>query len=157
MSSVNKSDATRPVKRVREMGKAHYRNAARRGSVKFNSHSNPTKKAYADINNSESKNLLKYNKPDGTENVEVSIRNLLDGTPQQKLKKLCSMGSDKKVGMSWVQFRDKGRGFFEAAKSISKNLPNLYFNMQEDFKARTTYFVFHSISDAHQLMEKYIM
>ncbi|OLY84427.1 hypothetical protein AYI68_g1412 [Smittium mucronatum] len=80
------------------MGKVHYRDAARKRSVKLNSRSNPTKKTYAEINKSESKNLPKYNKPDRNESVEVSIRNLLDGTPQQKLKKLCSMGSDKKMG-----------------------------------------------------------
>ncbi|OLY79056.1 hypothetical protein AYI68_g6883, partial [Smittium mucronatum] len=28
------------------------------------------------------------------------------------------MGSDKKVGMSWAQFKDEGRGAFEAAKSV---------------------------------------
>ncbi|OLY82901.1 hypothetical protein AYI68_g2967, partial [Smittium mucronatum] len=67
------------------------------------------------------------------------------------------MGSDKKLGMSWTQLKEEGRDAFEAAKSISKHLPDLYFNMQEDFKARATIFIFHSVSDAQQLMEKYII
>ncbi|OLY77637.1 hypothetical protein AYI68_g8326 [Smittium mucronatum] len=145
---INKSDATRPFKQVRETVKAHYRDAARRGSVKFNSHSNHTKKAYAEINDGKRKNLPKYNKPDDTENVEVSIRHLLDGTPQQKLKKICFNGSDKKIGMSWTQFRDEGRGACEVSKSISKHLPDLYFSMIEDFKVRATYFLFNSVVDA---------
>ncbi|OLY85757.1 Autophagy-related protein 9, partial [Smittium mucronatum] len=105
----------------------------------------------------ERNNPPKYSKPDSTDNVEVSVRHLLDGTPQKRLKKLCSNGSDKKVGMSWTQFRDEGRGAFEASKSISKHLPNLYFSMQEDFKVRTTYCIFHSVADAEELMKKYII
>ncbi|OLY79861.1 hypothetical protein AYI68_g6058 [Smittium mucronatum] len=157
MSSVNKSDANRPIKRVRKMGKVHYRDAAIRGSVKFNFHSNCTKKAYADINDTESKNLPKYIKPDATENVEVSIINLLDGTPQQKLKKHCFMGSKKRIVMSWAQFSDEGGGAFEAAKTTSNHPKNLYFNTQEDFKVRKPYFISHSVSDSKQLTDKYII
>ncbi|OLY85418.1 hypothetical protein AYI68_g391 [Smittium mucronatum] len=81
----------------------------------------------------------------------------LGRNPTTKIKMLCYMGSDKKIGMSWARFKDEGRGAFEVSKILSKHILDLYFNNQEDFKVRKPYFVFHSISDAQQLMEKYII
>ncbi|OLY78949.1 hypothetical protein AYI68_g6991, partial [Smittium mucronatum] len=153
----NKSDIPRPAKRVKGFVNSHYREVLKGGYSQNNSQNKPQQRRNTGYKANERMNLPKYTKPDDTDNVEVSIRHLLDGTPQQKLKKLCSMGSDKKVGMSWAQFKDEGRGAFEAAKSVSRHLPNLYFSMQEDFKVRTTYFILHSLEDAQELMGKYIM
>ncbi|OLY79709.1 hypothetical protein AYI68_g6216 [Smittium mucronatum] len=139
------------------MDSYHYRDTLKRGGLQNFTQNKVPQRGNATQKTAECNNPPKYSKPDSTDNVEVSVRHLLDGTPQKKLKKLCSNGSDKKVGMSWTQFRDEGRGAFEASKSISKHLPNLYFSMQEDFKVRTTYFIFHSVADAEELMKKYII
>ncbi|OLY78449.1 hypothetical protein AYI68_g7502 [Smittium mucronatum] len=66
------------------------------------------------------------------------------------------MGSDIKVGMSWAQFSNEGHGSVGTMKIISKNIMGTYCTIQEDFRARTTYFVFHKVQDAENLLEKYM-
>ncbi|OMJ28305.1 hypothetical protein AYI69_g2221, partial [Smittium culicis] len=66
------------------------------------------------------------------------------------------MGSDRKVGMSWVQFKDEGHGAVEAMEIVSKHLVGTYYTIQEDFRNRVTYYIFHKVSDAEKLIKNFI-
>ncbi|OMJ15330.1 hypothetical protein AYI70_g7342 [Smittium culicis] len=66
------------------------------------------------------------------------------------------MGSDRKVGMSWVQFKDEGHGAIKAMRIASKHLTGTYYTIQEDFRNRVTYYIFHKVSDAEKLIKNFI-
>ncbi|OLY77882.1 hypothetical protein AYI68_g8084 [Smittium mucronatum] len=102
-------------------------------------------------------NKVPYRRNKIQKTLERNKQPKYNGKPQQKLKKLCSNGSDKKIVMSWAKFRSERCEAFEASKSISKHISDIYFSMQENFKAKTTYFIFHSVADAEEPMKKYII
>ncbi|OMJ10176.1 hypothetical protein AYI69_g10348 [Smittium culicis] len=66
------------------------------------------------------------------------------------------MGSDRKVDMSWVKFKDEGHGAIEAMGIVSKHLVGTYCNIQEDFRNRVTHYIFHKVSDAEKLIKNFI-
>ncbi|OMJ14083.1 hypothetical protein AYI69_g8735 [Smittium culicis] len=97
-----------------------------------------------------------YSKTDSTLYKEEPLKHLVYGGESQNLKKFCTMGSDRKVGMSWVQFKDEGHGAVEAIGIVSKHLVGTYYTIQEDFRNRVTYYIFHKVSDAEKLIKNFI-
>ncbi|OMJ15325.1 hypothetical protein AYI69_g8230 [Smittium culicis] len=80
---------------------------------------------------------------------QVSLKHLVHDVSKSNIKKLCIGGSDKKIGCDWTQFN----GYhYDALETISKNLEGKYYVVQDDFRAKTTYYIFDEIEEANQLM-----
>ncbi|OMJ25069.1 hypothetical protein AYI70_g1150 [Smittium culicis] len=80
---------------------------------------------------------------------QVSLKHLLHDVSKINIKKLCIGGSDKKIGCDCTQFN----GYhYDAMETISKNLEGKYYVVQDDFRAKKTYYIFDEIEEANQLM-----
>ncbi|OMJ13567.1 hypothetical protein AYI70_g8414 [Smittium culicis] len=66
------------------------------------------------------------------------------------------MGSERKVGMSWSKFKEKGHGAVEAMGFFSKHLTGTCYTIQEAFRSRVTYCIFHEVSEAQKLIKNFI-
>ncbi|OLY83621.1 hypothetical protein AYI68_g2228, partial [Smittium mucronatum] len=72
--------------------------------------------------------------------AEVSLKHLLYNCAPANLKKICSGGSDRKIGCPWYQFNGAHK---EANDSIALALLGEYYCIQEDHRAKVTYYLFH--------------
>ncbi|OMJ14844.1 hypothetical protein AYI70_g7641 [Smittium culicis] len=66
------------------------------------------------------------------------------------------MGSDRKVGMSWSQFKDEGHGAVNTMGIVSKHFTGTYYIIQENFRNRVTYYIFHNVSNAEKMIKNFI-
>ncbi|OMJ16590.1 hypothetical protein AYI69_g7781 [Smittium culicis] len=81
--------------------------------------------------------------------VEVSLKHLVIGGNQSCLKKICSGGSDLKIGCAWLQFK----GYhIDAIDRVEDSINWTYHTRHDDQIAKATYFIFDKIEDATKLM-----
>ncbi|OMJ09817.1 hypothetical protein AYI70_g10712 [Smittium culicis] len=81
--------------------------------------------------------------------VEVSLKHLINGGSQSCLKKICSGGSDLKIGCAWPQFRGHR---IDAIDRVEYSINWTYHTRHDDQIAKATYFIFDKIEDATKLM-----
>ncbi|OMJ25858.1 hypothetical protein AYI70_g603 [Smittium culicis] len=81
--------------------------------------------------------------------VEVSLKHLVNGGSQSCLKKICSGGSDLKIGCAWPQF--KGH-HIDAIDRVEDSINWTYHTRHDDQIAKASYFIFDKIEDATKFM-----
>ncbi|OMJ10933.1 hypothetical protein AYI70_g10023, partial [Smittium culicis] len=81
--------------------------------------------------------------------VEVSLTHLVNGGSQSCLKKICSGGSDLKIGCAWPQFKGHHT---DAIDRVEDSINWTHHTRHDDQIAKATYFIFDKIEDATKLM-----
>ncbi|OMJ26653.1 hypothetical protein AYI69_g3936 [Smittium culicis] len=81
--------------------------------------------------------------------VLVSLKHLEIGGNQSCLKKICSRGSDLKIGCAWPQFRGH---HIDAIDRVEDSIIWTYHTRHDDQICKATYFIFDKIKDASKFM-----
>ncbi|OMJ20951.1 LINE-1 reverse transcriptase-like protein [Smittium culicis] len=81
--------------------------------------------------------------------VEVSLKHIVDGRSQSCLKKICSGGSELKIGCDWLQFIES---HIDAIDRVEDSINCTYHTNNDDQIAKASYFIFDKIEDETKLM-----